>query len=58
MSIWTILGVPQTQSKAVIKKAYAENTTLKAAAIELGLLTDEQFDQWVRPENMVGPRKA
>jgi fumarate hydratase class II len=41
----------------VAKKAFAENTTLKAAAIELGLLTSEQFDEWVRPENMVGPRK-
>jgi len=40
----------------VAKKAYEENSTLKAAAIELGLLTAEQFDQWVRPENMLGPR--
>ncbi len=40
----------------VAKKAYTENTTLKAAAIELGLLTDEQFAEWVRPENMLGPR--
>ncbi|MCZ4280776.1 class II fumarate hydratase [Kiloniella laminariae] len=42
----------------VAKKAYAENSTLKQAAIDLGLLTAEQFDQWVRPENMVGPRKG
>ena len=42
----------------VAKKAYAENTTLKAAAIELGLLTEEQFAEWVRPENMLGPRKT
>ncbi len=40
----------------VAKKAYAENTTLKQAAVELGLLTAEQFDDWVRPENMLGPR--
>ena len=40
----------------VAKKAYAENTTLKAAAIELGLLTAEQFDDWVRPEDMLGPK--
>ena len=39
----------------VAKKAYAEGTTLKAAALALGLLTEEQFDEWVRPENMVGP---
>jgi fumarate hydratase class II len=40
----------------VAKKAYQENTTLKAAALELGLLTDAQFADWVRPENMLGPR--
>ena len=39
----------------VAKKAYADGSTLKAAAMELGLLTSEQFDEWVRPENMVGP---
>ncbi len=41
----------------VAKKAFAENTTLKAAAIDLDLLTAEQFDAWVKPENMIGPRK-
>jgi len=40
----------------VAKKAYAEGTTLKAAAVGLGLLTEEQFDDWVRPETMVGPK--
>jgi fumarate hydratase class II len=40
----------------VAKKAYAEGTTLKAAAVALDLLTEEQFDEWVRPETMVGPR--
>ena len=40
----------------VAKKAYAEDKTLKAAAVELGLLTAEQFDDWVRPEDMLGPR--
>ncbi len=39
----------------VAKKAYADGSTLKAAAVALELLTEEQFDQWVRPENMVGP---
>jgi fumarate hydratase class II len=38
------------------KKAHAENTTLKQAAVALGLLTPEQFDAWVRPESMAGPR--
>ena len=40
----------------VAKKAYAEDKTLKEAAVELGLLTPEQFDEWVRPENMLGPK--
>ncbi|MCH7941643.1 MAG: class II fumarate hydratase [Proteobacteria bacterium] len=39
----------------VAKKAHKEGTTLKAAAVALGLLTAEQFDEWVRPENMIGP---
>ncbi|MEO1093177.1 MAG: class II fumarate hydratase [Pseudomonadota bacterium] len=39
----------------VAKKAHAEGTTLKQAAMALGLLTDAEFDQWVRPENMLGP---
>jgi len=38
----------------IAKKAYAENTTLRAAALSLDLVTEEQFDAWVRPEKMVG----
>jgi fumarate hydratase class II len=38
----------------IAKKAHKENLTLKAAAIALGLLTDAQFDEWVKPESMVG----
>jgi len=41
----------------IAKKAYADGTTLRKAAIELGLLTSEQFDEWVVPENMVGSLK-
>jgi fumarate hydratase class II len=37
----------------IAKKAYAEGKTLREAALELGLLTNEQFDEWVRPENML-----
>ncbi|MBM73835.1 MAG: fumarate hydratase, class II [Proteobacteria bacterium] len=40
----------------IAKKAYAEGTTLKVAATELGFLTAEQFDAWVQPHNMVGSR--
>ena len=39
----------------IAKKAHAEHKTLKEAAIELGLLTEEQFDEWVDPSKMIGP---
>ncbi len=38
----------------IAKKAYAEGTTLKEAAVALDYLTADQFDEWVRPEEMVG----
>ena len=41
----------------IAKKAHKEGKTLKAAAIELGYVTAEQFDLWVRPEDMVGSLK-
>ena len=40
----------------VAKKAHKENKTLKEAAVELGLLTAEKFDEIVRPEKMIGPK--
>jgi len=39
----------------IAKKAHKEGTSLKEAGIALGLLTSEQFDQWVKPETMLGP---
>lgn len=39
----------------IAKKAHKEGTTLKEAGIALKLLSSEQFDQWVRPETMLGP---
>jgi fumarate hydratase class II len=41
----------------IAKKAYKDGTTLKAAAVALGLLTAEQFDQWVVPAKMTGPTR-
>jgi fumarate hydratase class II len=38
----------------IAKKAHKEHTTLKAAAIALGYVTDAQFEEWVKPETMVG----
>ena len=40
----------------VAKKAFAEGGTLRDAAIALDLLTGEEFDAAVKPENMIGPR--
>ncbi len=40
----------------IAKKAHADGTTLKQAAVELKLLTEEDFDKFVRPENMIGPK--
>ncbi|MBA1250498.1 class II fumarate hydratase [Pseudomonas luteola] len=37
----------------IAKKAYAENKTLRTAALELGHLNEAQFDEWVRPETML-----
>ena len=41
----------------IAKKAHKENKSLREAALELGLLTNEQFDAWVRPEDMIGGLK-
>ncbi|WMT17136.1 class II fumarate hydratase [Serratia fonticola] len=38
----------------IAKKAHKEGLTLKASALKLGYLTEQQFDEWVRPEEMVG----
>ena len=40
----------------IAKKAHADGTTLKEAGVELGLLTEEQFKDWIKPEDMVKPR--
>jgi fumarate hydratase class II len=40
----------------IARTAHEEGKTLKEAAVALGLVTAEQFDEWVRPEEMVGKR--
>jgi len=42
------------RASEIAKKAYKEDTTLKAAAVSLGYLTDKEFDAWVKPEKMLG----
>lgn len=44
------------KSAQIAKKAHKEGTTLKAAALALGYLTEAEFDEWVRPEQMIGSR--
>ena len=41
----------------IAKKAHGEGTTLKQAALDLGLLTEEEFDKWVDPSKMIGENK-
>ena len=45
------------KSAEIAKKAYAEGLTLREAALDLGYLTDAEFDQWVRPQNILGTGK-
>ena len=40
----------------IAKTAYKQNETLKAVAVELGLTTEAEFDEWVTPEDMVSPK--
>jgi fumarate hydratase class II len=42
------------KAAAIAKKAHKEGTTLKQAALKLGYVAEKQFDEWVRPEEMVG----
>ncbi len=41
----------------IAKKAHKEGSTLKQAALSLGLLTESQFAEWVRPEDMIYPKE-
>ncbi len=40
----------------IAKKAFNDGTTLKEAALTLGYVTEEEYDQWVRPEKMIGEK--
>jgi fumarate hydratase, class II len=42
----------------IADKANADNSTLKEAALESGLLTEKQFDEWIVPAAMIGPDKT
>jgi len=45
------------KASKIAKKAHKEGTSLKQAANALGLLTPDEFDKWVKPENMIAPSK-
>lgn len=40
----------------IAKTAHKNGTTLKEEAIKMGFLTEEQFEKWVRPQDMLGPK--
>lgn len=42
------------KAAAIAKKAHAESSTLKEAALALGFVTEKEFDEWVIPEKMIG----
>ncbi len=42
------------KASEIAKKAYKEGSTLKEASLALGYLTSEEFDAWVKPEDMIG----
>lgn len=44
------------QAAKIAKTAHKEGTTLKEAALKLGYLTEQQFHDWVKPEEMLGPK--
>jgi len=44
------------KAAAIAKKAHAEGITLKESALALGMLTEEEFDTWVDPAKMIGPK--
>jgi fumarate hydratase class II len=42
---------------SIAEKAHADGTTLREAALALGLVTERDYDDWVKPEKMIGPTK-
>jgi fumarate hydratase class II len=43
------------KAAAIAKKAYADNSSLKEAAVSLGILTEDEYDRFVKPAEMTGP---
>lgn len=49
------LHIGYDNAAKLAKHAHLNNLTLKQAALDLGLVTSQDFDEWVRPEKMLGP---
>jgi fumarate hydratase class II len=50
--------VPNAEAAKCAKKAHKEGTSLKEAALSLGFVSSEDFDKWVRAEDMLAPSKT
>jgi fumarate hydratase class II len=50
------LHIGYENAARIAKKAYDDHTSLKKAALALNLLTEQQFDQWIVPQDMIGPK--
>ena len=53
--ISVILQIGYDKAAATAKKAHKEGTTLKEAAVALQVVTEKEFDEWVRPQDMLAP---
>ncbi len=45
------------KAAAIAKNAHKKGITLKESALALGHVTEQQFNEWVKPENMLGPEE-
>ena len=46
------------KASIIAKTAHKKGSTLRQAAVDSGYLTGEQFDEWIKPEQMIGPKDA
>ena len=54
LAVATTSNATTINAAKIAKKAHHEGTTLREAAMALGLVTDEQFTEWVDPSKMIG----
>lgn len=56
LTLCILAQIGYDKAAATAKKAHKEGTTLKEAALALKVVTEKEFDEWVRPEDMLAPR--